>query len=422
MKRLTLVIALVVVVGCATYTAKMQQSRNLYYDRQYEEALEKLHDLTDEAAGRDQYLFLLERGKVNLAIGEYDSAIVDLQAAERRFLEIEGTSSIGDWIKSALVNPGMGEFQPEPHEKILINAYLLLAYWLKGDREGAFVERNRTIVRLEQYLEGFTGEKQEKFEVPFARYLNALLYEVQGRVDDARIEYDIVGKLNPDAVPKEINPHLTEIALFAEVGRAPVKVSTEIRGYLRKEGGVLLGFFTLPDGTPFQYATGVPGSFSLDNTGVLFTFAYPQYVRQERIVEHCIMVIDNVEAGEAIPLDSVEKTALASFEERLGMILIKAALRTALKVGAQTKLKDEGGGLAADILGKVLSAVDRADTRSWQTLPAEVRLFRLEVEPGSHEVYVKYFTADGTCLGVSRKVTVDVEKGGKGIVYLPGPA
>ena len=160
MRRLTLVIVLIVVAGCATYTAKMQHSRDLYYDGQYEEALGTLHDLTDEAAGRDRYLFLLERGKVNLAIGEYDSAIVDLQAAEGRFLEIEGTSSIGELISSGLVNPTMGEFQPEPHDKILINTYLLLAYWLKGDREGAVVERNRTLVRLDQYLEGFTDENQ----------------------------------------------------------------------------------------------------------------------------------------------------------------------------------------------------------------------------------------------------------------------
>jgi hypothetical protein len=316
----------------------------------------------------------------------------------------------------------MGEFQPEPHEKILINTYLLLAYWLKGDREGAFVERNRTVVRLEQYLDGFEGEKLDKFDVPFARYVVALLYEVQGRTDDARIEYKMIEGLNPDAVPEEIIPNLTEIALFTEAGRAPVKVSTEIRGYFQKEGGVLLGFFTLPDGTPITYASGVPGDFNLDNLGVLFTFAYPRYVRQERFADKCVMVIDNVEAGEAIFLDSIEETAIASFEKRLGMILFKAALRTALKVGIQAKAKDEGGGVFADILGKVLSAVDRADTRSWQTLPAEVHLFRMEVEPGCHEVYVKYFSADGSCLGVSRKVTVSVEEGGKGIVYLPGPS
>lgn len=421
MKRSILVFALLLAVGCATYTAKMQQSRDLYYDGRYEEALCTLRSLADEASGRDRYLFLLERGKVNLAIGEYDSAIVDLQAAERRFLEIEGTSSVSDWIKSALVNPGMGEFQPEPHEKILINTYLMLAYWLKGDREGAFVERNRTVVRLGQYLDGLAGEKQEKFDVPFARYIVALLYEAQGRTDDARIEYQTTQGLAPETVPEEINPHLTEIALFAEVGRAPVKVSTEIRGWLKKENGDLIGFFTLPDGSPLMYRTGVSSGFSLDNPGVVFTFAYPRYVRQERIVDHCTMVIDGVEAGKAIRLDTIEETALASFQQQLGMILIKAALRTALKVGAQTKLKEKGGAVS-DVLGKVFSLVDRADTRSWQTLPAEVHLFRMEVEPGRHEVYVKYYDAMDGFIGESVRDTVRVEKGGKGIVYRPGPA
>jgi tetratricopeptide (TPR) repeat protein len=421
MKRSILVFVLLLALGCATYTAKMQQSRDLYYDGRYEEALGKLHSLADEASDRDRYLFLLERGKVNLAIGEYDSAIVDLQAAERRFLEIEGTSSVGDWIKSALVNPGMGEFQPEPHEKILINTYLMLAYWLKGDREGAFVERNRTVVRLGQYLDGLAGENREKLEVPFARYLVALLYEAQGRADDARIEYQTTEGLAPEAVPEEINPHLTEIALFAEVGRAPVKVSTEIRGWLKKENGDLIGFFTLPDGSPFMYRTGVSAGFSLDNPGVVFTFAYPRCVRQERIVGHCTMVIDGVEAGRAIRLDTIEETALASFQQRLGMILIEAALRTALKVGAQTKLKEKGGAVS-DVLGKVFSLVDRADTRSWQTLPAEVHLFRMEVEPGFHEVYVKYYDAADRFIGESVRDTVRVDKGGKGIVYMPGPA
>jgi len=205
------------------------------------------------------------------------------------------------------------------------------------------------------------------------------------------------------------------------VGRAPVKVSTEIRGWLKKENGDLLGFFTLPDGTLFPFRTGVSGGFTLDNPGVVFTFAYPRYVRQERIADRCTMVIDGVEAGEAIPLDSIEETALASFERRLGMILLKSGLRTALKVGSQTKLKEKGGAVV-DVLGKVFSLVDRADTRSWQTLPAEVHLFRLEVAPGSHEVYVRYFDETGGFLGESPRRTVRVEKGGKGIVYVPGPA
>jgi len=49
-------------VACATYTAKMELSRDLYYRGRYEEALTGLDKLVKDASGRDHYLFLLERG------------------------------------------------------------------------------------------------------------------------------------------------------------------------------------------------------------------------------------------------------------------------------------------------------------------------------------------------------------------------
>jgi len=43
---------------------------------------------------QDSYLTLLERGKIALAAGSYDQSIADLEEAERRFLQIEGTIPI----------------------------------------------------------------------------------------------------------------------------------------------------------------------------------------------------------------------------------------------------------------------------------------------------------------------------------------
>ncbi|MCK4236826.1 MAG: hypothetical protein KAX38_06880, partial [Candidatus Krumholzibacteria bacterium] len=246
-------------------------------------------------------------------------------------------------------------------------------------------------------------------------------YEVEGLEEDAAIEYRQVDKLCPEVPRHDVNPRLTELALFIEAGRAPVKVSREIRGYLRKEGSDLVGFFTFPDGTPpIFFRTGVSPVISIDNPGVLFTFAFPDYVRQERLIYSCRVVIDGIEAGEAVPLDLIEETALSAFKKKLGMILLKSAFRTYVKTLAQTKLKKKGGGVV-DILGKVLSAVDKADTRSWQTLPAEIDLYRMEVTAGSHEVYVKFIGEHGGVLGESEKVTFSLEKGKKQIVYIPGP-
>ena len=415
-----LALLLLVAAGCSTYTSKMEESRESFFEGRYDEALSGLGELIEGAKGNDLFLYRLERGKVFLAAGRYDSAIVDLQAAEERFSDIEGTISIPEMISTTLLHPGKGEYQPENHEKILISSYLLLAYWMNGDREGAFVERNRIIQKIGMYLNVLPEEDRERLDIPFARYLAGLLYEAEGMADDARIEYSRVEALQPEAAPAAVLPRLTEMVVFADLGRGPVKVSREIRGYFQRDGGFLQGVFMLPGLVdPFIFNLGAGHGFSPDRLGVLFTFAFPQLVRQERFIHSCRVVVDGVEAGEAVLLDDIEQTADAAFERQLPKILVKSAVRAYLKTLAQTKLKDKAGG-AVDVLGKLLSAVDRADTRSWQTLPAEVHLYRLETTPGDHEVYIDYYDDQDNYIGSSEIVRqVMVTSGGKGIAYFP---
>lgn len=423
MKRACLAGAALLVAACATYTGKMELSRDLYDGGRYEEARRGLDELVGEAPERDRHLLLLERGKVSLALGSYDSAIVDLEAAQRRFAGIEATISPAEVFKNLVVHPGRSEYQPESHEKIMLGSYLLLARWLKGDREGAFVERNRLVGTLKQYTDGLSEEDRAALDVPFARYLAAVLYEIEGREDDARIEYEALAKLNPEAAPAVLDSRLTELVAFAEVGRAPVKVSTEIRGYLQKDGGALVGFFNMPGSAePQQFSMAGLGDLSLDKPGVLFTFAFPQCVKQRKIVRRCALVVDGVEAGEMAPLDDVEATAYAAYRKDLPATLLKSAFRAYLKTAAQTAIpdKNEKTKTALDVLGKFLAIVDRADTRSWQTLPAEVRFFRMECGKGEHGVYVRYYDESNEIVAVSAPVYVSADDSAKLLVYVPG--
>jgi hypothetical protein len=273
--------------------------------------------------------------------------------------------------------------------------------------------------KLATYVNELSPEDKDELDIPFARYIAALLYEDEGLEDDARIEYDRVEELQPEAAPPAVLPHVTEMAVFVDIGRGPVKISREIRGYFQREGGLLQGVFLLPDlGDPLVFNMGASNGFSPEKLGVVFTFAFPQLVRQERRIRSCRIVVDGIEAGEAVLLDDFEETADAAFRRDLGVILIKAAVRTYLKTIAQTTLKDKMGG-AVDVLGKLLSVVDKADTRSWQTVPAEVHLFRIETTPGEHELFVKYLDARGETVAVSGTSSVMIEEGGKGIVYFP---
>jgi hypothetical protein len=131
-------------------------------------------------------------------------------------------------------------------------------------------------------------------------------------------------------------------------------------------------------------------------------------------------VVDGVEAGEMKPLDDLETTAYATYEENLGATLVKAAFRTYLKTVAQTKLAkgDDAKSVVFDVLGKALSAVDRADTRSWQTLPAEISFFRMEYKSGDGTVSVKYLDANGNVRGTSATVDFSTGAGNKTIVLV----
>ncbi|HSG27610.1 MAG TPA: hypothetical protein VLA34_03950 [Candidatus Krumholzibacterium sp.] len=421
MKKALILVILLVTAGCSSYTMKMEVSRDLYYAGEYDDAIIALNELIEKSSGNDRHLYLAERGKMRLAAGRYDSAIVDLQEAERRFQEIEGTISLSELVKTSVMSAGSMEYQPWPHEKILINAYLLLAYWLSGDAEGAYVERNRVAGRLRQYTDQLSDEDWQKLDVPFARYLVGLLYEMEGLTDDARIEYDDVARIYPDARPPGEQPGLTEMIVFAEVGRAPVKVSREIKGYFNSDLGSRSGFFDLGgDAGPFMVPAGMISGFSPEE-GVVFSFDFPEYVRQPRLTESCTVVVDSVEAAETILLDGIEETSMVSFKKDIGRILLKSAVRAYLQIAAQKKLEDKAGGIF-NILAKGIAAAEKADTRSWQTLPSEIRVFRMEIEPGEHEMFLNYYDKAGVRVARSRCVAFTVEKGEKEIIYLPGPS
>jgi tetratricopeptide (TPR) repeat protein len=417
----TALAVLAAAAGCATYTARMSETGFCYYDGEYDHAIEKLDELARSSSNEDYFLYRLERGKVRLAACMYDSAIVDMQAAERRFDEIEGTASVGEMISTAIVSDGSREYKPEAHEKILLNTYLLLSYLGAGDREGAYVERNRVVRRLEEYLGTVVADGDSLLDVPFARYVAAVLYENEGLLDDARIEYGRVEDLYPEAVPWSPNAHMTEIVVLAEMGRAPVKVSREIRGYFEKVDGKTFGYFNLPGGAG-QQVYPVTSSFLSDDEGLgtVFTFAFPEYVRMPRSAVYCRPVIDGVEAGTAVTLDDIEETAMEAFRRDIGTILLRSAMRTYLQLLAQNKLDGDAGRIAAAV-AKFFSVVERADTRSWQTLPSEIAVFRMEIEPGSHEISLRYYDERGGLLGESQVREVWVEEGKRKIAWMPGP-
>ncbi len=101
-------------------------------------------------------------------------------------------------------------------------------------------------------------------------------------------------------------------------------------------------------------------------------------------------------------------------------ILIRSAIRTYLQILLQNELDGDVGRIAAAV-SKFFSIVETADTRSWQTLPSEMAVFRMEVEPGSHIVQMRYYDRNGTFMAESEEQEIWVQEGKREITWMPGP-
>jgi len=314
-----------------------------------------LYRRTEQKDGpkQNKYLSLLERGKIALMAGQYDRATADLQEAERRFLTIEGTISIVEGFGSLLLDDTVMEYEAEMHEKLMISPYLVLAYLGQGNFDGAKVERNRTINKIHQYIDEKPQERAY-LENPFARYLSALIYEMEEKTDDAKIEYRKL-KLEREVERLENKKSkTTDLVIFIETGHAPQK-------YEKRWG---------PQQIPTPQGT------------ITLGFTYAGYAPLPSEVSTPTIYINDKLVGESELLYDLEKTILTQYEKNkaslesklVARMTAKALTQMAAKMAAKEALKkipfaSMFADMAVDAAAKEWLAMEKADLRGWMTLP-----------------------------------------------------
>jgi hypothetical protein len=112
-------------------------------------------------------------------------------------------------------------------------------------------------------------------------------------------------------------------------------------------------------------------------------------------------------------IEDLSAVPLRDFEERKSAMLLRMISRTLLReagIVQSGRLGERAGGaFVARVAARSLAhAAERADTRSWSGLPAELLVARLRLPPGTHELKVTFQGPSGPD---SRYVVVEVEAG-----------
>jgi hypothetical protein len=428
MRRALLVLAAALAAGCAAPSRELKLSLNAHLSRgDYEGAAQAIEAVRGSQYGESQaVLYYLDKGSVLHSARRYQESDQLLDAAELKMEELY-TKSVSRTAGSFIVNDNAKEYPGDPHERALLHVMRALNHVFASNHEGALVEARKVTLFLQE-LNDKHGVKGVYRDDAFAQYLASLLFEDDGRLDDARIcrekareAYDWYAReygVRPP--PLEFTPRAPgdgELVVLHYNGPAPRKESRQIQfawnqaAMLVKENG---------EGKDAQVSNALTAALS-DS----ITVAYPVFVADPRVVVAARVSVAGASEWTHLAED-VNAIARVSLEQKMSAIQAKSAARAMVKFVAGKVAQEAARRIAGDTFGFLAGMVakgaaaasETADTRWWATVPGEFRIARLSVPPGVHAVEVAYVDSAGNVVSAETLQGVEVTAGARTYVHI----
>jgi hypothetical protein len=342
---------------------------------------------------------MLDSGMVHLQCGRYDTAQAFFHQAEATADRL-WTESISQNAASLLVNDYMRAYPGEDFERAMIHLVSAIGYLQTGQLDEALVETRRLDSLLNVYNTKYV-EKNVYKEDAFGRYLSGMLNEDDGAMDAAFIDYLLAARAYEDYQraygtprPKALEEDLLRVA--EAVGRtedalAALGAASENDGRrdadLEGKGRIVYIQFSGEAPKKVQDTVLIPtgrGPISL---------AFPKMTVHPPACEGGRLRVETGTGSTELAAELVEdvnRIAVKNLDDRKGRVIARTLVRAAAKQIAIEGAAAQGDSETAEAIRLGLNMlnllVERADTRSWQTLPGEIHLARGYLPEGEYRV------------------------------------
>jgi uncharacterized protein len=406
-RLVTLFLAPFILSSCVSVPLAQQKVRIAAESGNYADAEKQLESAQKDFGRRSHLLFLLEKGYLLHLEGKYRESVIIFEQAKLQYDQLY-TKSISGIAASLIFTDYSMDYRGEDFERILINVFQALNYVMLGEYDEARVEAKDADSKL-AVINSRYKEKQKNVyrEDAFCRLLMGLLYEASTHpqeADDSCLwfrqaldTYDKDYRSNyattppsfliqktaqcPPAFPREKRP--AEIYVIQYKGFSPLKQEIMVAVPL------LNGYVT--------------------------SIAFPKYFVRPGRMGSAALIARN-EQGQDVSVaaecgEDISAIAVKNLEDRKVRAIALAALKSAGKyfaVNSQENSVNKHHGPGGLDFFKFLSSMyflstNRADLRSWQTLPEKIMITRLALAPGS---YTLEFVSRDIAGGVIQKVNL----------------
>ncbi|MFM5133299.1 COG3014 family protein [Aeromonas rivipollensis] len=413
--------------GCASrwqdlfvsYSDQMVPLRNQLLLGHAAEALPKVRESTP---GDDTYVLdQLERGRIAWLAGQDAISKQGFAAADSRLAweESQAKYRLSQGLAQAgslLTNDQTMAYRTPDYERTMLHHYLALNYLQRGDAEGALVEVRRAnqvqelalkaradevrkakekseeseadgemrqlMSRGAPELDRLIGQVKNGFQNAYTFYFSGVLYEAAGDLNDAWVDYQRGYQIAPDN--QSLQDALLRLARLRgsadELKETEKKVGRKAPPLAKDQGQLVVLFEDGLISARREIFLPLPISTSSGDFRT-FTVAVPYYDNRASDTGP-LMVSVGKQAGRTSSLVRLESLAAKDLQERLPGMLTRQALRLVAKEQVRRTAAKEGGDVGNILVGIFNTLSERADTRSWLTLPAEASSWQGMVPAG----------------------------------------
>lgn len=417
--RCYFILSVCLLQGCASYSERSASMISAWSRGDVVAAEKWAVGLHQDSPARDKVLTAMELGSVRLAVGDVDGSIMAFNEAEFRINEYErkGKVSVSAETMSLFYNQTALPYRGSDYDKIMINAYKALDYLKKGDSAGARVELRRAYENQVSAVQNNSKEIQRDLdeikETEAQSRKDGTSYDATRAAQDPRVKSQlasIYGDLNtPSPYGDFVNPFVEYLRgiFFLYTWQDESDLETARKSFEKTVTLVPDNVYVLED---YKVANETAGNRLPQVAYIIFETGRAPSKQEERIDIPLFVVSENIPyVGIALPklvknpdyVSSLEviadgqayRTQLLAdmdaivnrdFNSGFSVILLRSCLSMGVKATAQyflmQQIKDDGWRFVANFATSIAqAAMNRADLRTWRTLPKQFQLARVPV-------------------------------------------
>ncbi|GAA0823053.1 hypothetical protein GCM10009111_32150 [Colwellia asteriadis] len=381
-------------------------------------------------------LRLLEQARLNFLDRDYAQSQVTFNDAynliqqQQQAAKIELSRGVEN-VGAILSNDNATRYDIPYYEQSMLHSYQALNYLYQQDLSGALVEIRRanlvqqsalhanqdslqssrqSMVRQsnmsKQYptMETTIGQVKNGFQNAFTFYLSALLYQSAGELNDAYIDYKKALEIYPNNIylQRDVWRLANKLFMIDDVKQFKKRFSATVtQESIPKNSGEVVVIVEQGIISPKQESSIHLPIFTRHNDMRFYSVALPTYQNNLTTYQPVqVRVQDEIFLSQEIV--RLQSLAAKQLKDQYPLMVTRQIARVVAKEELRQQMSKQGGDIGNILASLYNISSEKADTRSWSTLPNSIHILRIPITAGEHTLS---FNINGTTQNINVAIT-----------------